>query len=173
LRPFLSGVFLEDELAARAVVVATGPGQAVVLLPGLEMPAYRTVTTYCHAAPRSPPAEPVLVIDVRRRFLNTCVLSEVVPGYASGGMSLTATSVLGQDHGGREAEVRAALAEAYGTDTGPWQLLTVRTVLDALPAMPPPQPLSRTARVGPRRYVCGDHRATGSVQSSVGPALGV
>jgi hypothetical protein len=181
------------ELAARAVVVATGPGQAAVLLPGLEMPEYRTVTTYYHAAPRSPLAEPVLVTDVRRRFLNTCVLSEVVPGYAPGGMSLIATSVLGEDHGGREAEVRAALAEAYGTDTGPWQLLTVRTVPDALPAMPPPQPLSRTARVGPRRYVCGDHRATGSVQgalasgaraarevardlaaeSSVGQALGV
>jgi glycine/D-amino acid oxidase-like deaminating enzyme len=155
------------ELAARAVVVATGPGQAAALLPGLEMPEYRTVTTYYHTAPRSPLAEPVLVTDVRRRFLNTCVLSEVVPGYAPGGMALIATSVRGQDHGGREAEVRGALAEAYGTDTGAWQPLTVRTVPDALPAMPPPQPLSRTARVGRRRYVCGDHRATGSVQGAL------
>ncbi|MFF3658684.1 NAD(P)/FAD-dependent oxidoreductase [Streptomyces olivochromogenes] len=155
------------ELAARAVVVATGPGQATALLPGLEMPEYRTVTTYYHTASRSPLAEPVLVTDVRRRFLNTCVLSEVVPGYAPGGMALIATSVLGQDHAGREAEVRAALAEAYGTDTGAWQPLTVRTVPDALPAMPPPRPLSRTARVGPRRYVCGDHRATGSVQGAL------
>ncbi|MFD9657647.1 hypothetical protein [Streptomyces mirabilis] len=36
-------------------------------------------------------------------------------------MALIATSVLGQDHGGREAEVREALAEAYGTDTNAWQ----------------------------------------------------
>lgn len=96
------------ELAAR-VVVATGPGQAAALLPGLEMPEYRTVTTYYHTAPRD----------------------------------------------GREAEVRGTLAEAYGTDTGAWQPLTVRTVPDELPAVPPSQPLSRTARVGPRHYVCG------------------
>ncbi|WP_434098666.1 hypothetical protein [Streptomyces mirabilis] len=65
--------------------------------------------------------------------------------------------------------MRGALAEAYGTDTdtGAWQPLTVRTVPDALPAVPPPQPLSRTARVGPRRYVCGNHRATGSVQGAL------
>lgn len=30
-----------------------------------------------------------------------------------------------------------------------------------------PQPLSRTARVGRRRYGCGDHRATGSVQGAL------
>ncbi|MET7975529.1 hypothetical protein ABZW44_21240 [Streptomyces mirabilis] len=35
------------EPAARAVVVATGPGQAAALLPGLEMPEY-------HPAPRWP-----------------------------------------------------------------------------------------------------------------------
>ena len=33
--------------------------------------------------------------------------------------------------------------------------------------MPAPHPLSRPSRVGPRRYVCGDHRATGSVQGAM------
>ncbi|MCT9007904.1 NAD(P)/FAD-dependent oxidoreductase [Streptomyces sp. NPDC054766] len=156
-----------DELAARAVVVATGPGPAARLLPGLDLPPYRVVTTYYHAATRSPLAEPVLLTDTRRRFLNTCVLSEVVRGYAPPGMSLIATSVLGHDGEGREALLRDALAEVYGTDTAGWDLLTVRTVPDALPAMPPPQPLGRTARVSPGRYVCGDHRATGSVQGAL------
>ncbi|MFE9835556.1 NAD(P)/FAD-dependent oxidoreductase [Streptomyces sp. NPDC005551] len=155
------------ELAARAVVVATGPGPAVGLLPELDMPPYRTVTTYYHAAERAPLAEPTLLTDTRRRFLNTCVLSEVVPGHAPPGSSLVATSVLGENGEGREAGVREALAEAYGTETGGWQLLTVRTVPDALPAMPPPQPLSRRAFVAPGRYVCGDHRATGSVQGAL------
>ncbi|MEU6277521.1 NAD(P)/FAD-dependent oxidoreductase [Streptomyces populi] len=154
-------------LAARAVVVATGPGQAARLLPGLGLPAYRVVTTYYHAATRSPLAEPVLLTDTRRRFLNTCVLSEVVRGYAPPGMSLIATSVLGHDREGGEARLREALSEVYGTDTTDWDLLTVRTVPDALPAMPPPQPLGRTARVGPGRYACGDHRATGSVQGAL------
>ncbi|KAA0931850.1 NAD(P)/FAD-dependent oxidoreductase [Streptomyces apricus] len=155
------------ELPARAVVVATGPGPATRLLPDLEVPPYRVVTTYYHVAGRSPLAEPTLLTDTRRRFLNSCVLSEVVPGYAPEGMSLIATSVLGEDTAGREREVRTALAEAYGADTAGWDLLTVRTVPDALPAMAPPQPLSRTSRYAPGRYVCGDHRATGSVQGAL------
>ena len=155
------------EVAARAVVVATGPGPAARLLPGLDVPPYRVVTTYYHAAPRSPLAEPTLLTDARRRFLNSCVLSEVVPTHAPEGMSLIATSVLGADAENREREVRTALSEVYGTDTGGWDLLTVRTVPDALPAMLPPQPLSRTTRVATGRYVCGDHRATGSVQGAL------
>ncbi|WP_328491731.1 FAD-dependent oxidoreductase [Streptomyces sp. NBC_00414] len=164
-----NGVELDTgaELPARAVVVATGPGPAARLLPGLDVPEYRVVTTYYHAATRSPLAEPTLLTDTRRRFLNSCVLSEVVPSYAPVGMSLIATSVLGEDGEGREPEVRKALADAYGVDTGGWDLVTVRTVPDALPVMAPPQPLSRAARVAPGRYVCGDHRATGSVQGAL------
>ena len=36
--------------------------------------------------------------------------------------------------------------------------------------MPALHPLSQPARVGPGRYVCGDHRATGSVQAHWPPA---
>lgn len=134
------------------------------LLPRAGVPAYRTVTTYYHVAPTSPLGEPTLLVDTRRRFLNTCVLSDIAPGHAPRGHALVATSVLGGDAEGREREVRGALREAYGTGTDGWDLLTVRTVADALPAMAPPQPLIRTSRVAPGRYACGDHRATGSVQ---------
>lgn len=144
------------ELTAPTVVVATGPAPG--LLPGLELPAYRMVTTYYHVAPRSPLGEPTLVVDERRRFVNTCVLSDVVPQLAPPGSALVATSVLGTDDDKRETAVREAMAEVYGTDTAGWDLLTTRTVPDALPAMPPPQPLSRTTRVARGRYVCGDHR---------------
>ncbi|MFI2209236.1 NAD(P)/FAD-dependent oxidoreductase [Streptomyces sp. NPDC020141] len=163
------GVLLSSgrEIAARAVVVSTGPGAAGALLPGLRLPPYRVVTTYYHAAVSSPLAEPTLLTDARRRFLNTCVPSEVVPGLAPAGHSLVATSVLGEDAPGREAALREALAEAYDADAGGWDLLTVRTVAEALPAMTPPQPLSRTSRQGPGRHVCGDHRATGSVQGAM------
>lgn len=163
------GVLLSDgrELAAPTVVVATGPGPARVLLPGLEIPPYRLTTTYYHAATTSPLAEPTLLTDHLRRFLNTCVLTEVVPGHAPRGISLIATSVLGADAPGRERELRTALGEVYGADTSRWDLITVRTVYDALPAMPPPQRLSSPARLGVGRYVCGDHRATGSVQGAL------
>ncbi|MEV6614982.1 NAD(P)/FAD-dependent oxidoreductase [Streptomyces sp. NPDC051051] len=155
------------EIAARAVVVATGPGPVGDLLPEAGLPDYRVVTTYYHVAPRSPLGEPTLLVDTRRRFLNTCVLSEVVPAYAPPGHALVATSVLGRDQEGGERAVRAALGEAYGTGTDGWDLLTVRTIEDALPAMIPPRPLTRTTRVAPGRHVCGDHRATGSVQGAL------
>ncbi|MGV9557379.1 NAD(P)/FAD-dependent oxidoreductase [Streptomyces sp. NPDC003522] len=155
------------ETAARAVVVATGPGAVEDLLPDVGLPDYRVVTTYYHVAPRSPLGEPTLLVDTRRRFLNTCVLSDVAPPYAPPGRALVATSILGPDEEGRERAVRAALDEAYDTGTDGWDLLTVRTVRDALPAMVPPRPLTRTTRVAPGRYVCGDHRATGSVQGAL------
>ncbi|TXJ86139.1 FAD-dependent oxidoreductase [Streptomyces lavendulae] len=163
------GVLMADgrELPARAVVVATGAGAAARLLPGLAVPAHRTVTTYYHVAPRSPLKKPVLLVDTRRRVLNTCVLSEVAPGYAPRGSALVATSVLGGDEGGVRSAVTTALSEMYDTDTTAWDLLTARTIEDALPAMPPPWPLTRTCRTGQRRYVCGDHRGTGSVQGAL------
>ncbi|MFR9796926.1 NAD(P)/FAD-dependent oxidoreductase [Streptomyces sp. MS06] len=157
----------ERTVAARAVVVAAGPAAAAHLLPGLKVPPYRTVTTYYHLAPRSPLREPTLLTDVRRRFANSCVLTEVHPSYAPRGYALVATSVLGAESEGREPAVRAALAECYGTDTTGWDLLTARTVAQALPAMEPGLPLTRTTRAGAGRYVCGDHRATGSVQGAL------
>ncbi|MYX95881.1 NAD(P)-binding protein [Streptomyces sp. SID486] len=155
------------EVAARAVVVASSPTVAAALLPGLPLPPYRTVTTYYHLTPRSPLREPTLVTDVRRRFTNSCVLTEVQPGHAPRGYALVATSVLGADTAGRERTLRDALAECYGTDTGGWELLTARTVAEALPAMEPGLPLSRRSRRAAGRYVCGDHRATGSVQGAL------
>lgn len=119
------------------------------------MPPYRVVTTYFHAAPKSPLAEPTLLTDTRLRFLNSCVPSEVAPGYAPAGSSLVATSVLGEDTESRESALRDALSEAYGTDTAGWGLLTVRTVHEALPAMPPPQPLTRTSRAGAAAMCAG------------------
>ncbi|MEU9233902.1 NAD(P)/FAD-dependent oxidoreductase [Streptomyces subrutilus] len=163
------GVLLDDgsELPADAVVVATAAPAAARLLPGLHVPGGRTVTTYYHATARSPLREPTLLIDGRHEFLNTCVLSEAAPTYAPAGTALVSTSVLGADRPGREHALRDALAEAYAADTADWQLLAARTVEHALPAMTPPWPLSRTTRHGAGRYVCGDHRATGSVQGAL------
>ncbi len=163
------GVLTEDgsEVPARAVVVATEPATAARLLPGLTVPDTRTVTTYHHAADASPAAEPVLRVDGTGTILNTCVLSRVTPTYAPAGTALISTSVLGPDTPGRERTVLRRLAELYATDTGGWQRVDVRTVGGALPAMVPPWPLSRTTRLRPGRYVCGDHRATGSVQGAL------
>ena len=161
------GVTLADgaEIAARAVVVATGPATAAQLLPGLSVPATRTVTTFYHAAATSPLAEPTLLVDTERKILNT-VASSTCPGYAPRGRALISSSVLG-DASGREPEVRSRLGELYGTDPSGWEHLASYLVPGALPAMPAPHPLSQGARIGPGRYVCGDYRATGLVQGAM------
>lgn len=163
------GVALAEggELPARTVVVATGQRAAAELLPGLDVPRGPTVTTLYHAAARSPLAEPTLVVDARRRFLNSCVLTEVHPGFADDGRALVSTSVLGSPGPAEVADVEAALGEAYGTDAAGWEPVHRVTVHDALPAMPPPLALSRPTRFAPGRYVCGDHRATGSLQGAL------
>lgn len=162
------GVLLADggELAADAVVVATGPAAAADLLPDLDVPAVRAVTTCYHAAPLSPLAEPTLLVDTTGPVLHTSVLTEVTRSYAPDGRALISTSVLGaQPHA--EPPVRGRLAELYQTDTSGWDHLATYVVEGALPAMPAPHPLTRRARLGPGRYVCGDHRATGSVQGAL------
>jgi phytoene dehydrogenase-like protein len=185
------GVLLADGrgIPADAVVVATGAAAAAALLPGLPVPDTRTMTTVYHAAPASPLAEPTLLVDTAGEILNTCVLSEVSPGYATG-RSLISTSVLGGGGADREPAVRARLADLYETSTAGWEHLASYTIDGALPAMPAPLRLSQPCRVtgggsdpgstgpgstgpgstgrgGPRRYVCGDHRATGSVQGAL------
>jgi phytoene dehydrogenase-like protein len=161
------GVALADgtELAARAVVVATGPGEAGRLLPDLETGPTRTVTTMYYAAPEPPLREPTLLVDTERRILNTAVLSEVTPGYSASGRALISASALGD--AAAEPMVRARLAELYQADTTGWEHLKTYPVRGALPDMTAPHPLSRACRVGPGRYVCGDHRATGSVQGAL------
>ncbi len=174
------GVLLGDgsERPAHTVVVATGAAVAARLLPGLAVPATRTVTTLYHAAPVSPLTEPTILVDTEREILNTSVLTEVTPGYATDGRALISTSVLGtgdtsvldtrvEGSDALEAAVRGRLAILYQADTAGWEHLASYTVQGALPAMAAPYPLIRGSRVGPGRYVCGDHRATGSVQGAL------
>jgi len=113
-------------------------------------------------------------VDSQRQVLNTSVLTQVTPGYAGDGRALISTSVLGTGAsvpdaaaGGLEAAVRARLATLYQASTGDWEHLATYTVEGALPAMPAPWPLIRGCRVARGRYVCGDHRATGSVQGAL------
>jgi len=167
------GVALADgaHVPARAVVVATGAAEAARLLPDLAVRGTRTVTTVYYAAPVSPLAEPTLLVDTERVILNTVVLSEVTPGYSADGRALISASVLGDpaahDPAGAEPAIRARLALLYEADTSQWEHLASYPVHGALPDMTAPCPLIRPCRVGNGRFVCGDHRATGSVQGAL------
>ncbi|MEU2630970.1 FAD-dependent oxidoreductase [Kitasatospora sp. NPDC007106] len=161
-------------VGAQAVVLACDARSAAALLPGLRLPDFHPVTTYFHAADRSPLGEPALLLDADRSGVShTLVLSDVHPSYAPAGRALVATTVLGRrgyDIGGPagfEPMVRRRLAELYGASTAGWEFLSVRHAPDAVPAMPAPHHFRRSVRVLAGLYVCGDHRDTSSVQGAL------
>jgi phytoene dehydrogenase-like protein len=163
-----TGALLADgsEVAAHHVVVATDPAAAAGLLPDTSSAESKPVTTYYHAAPLAPLDQPVLLVDAGLGVLNTVVISNAAPGCAPRGYALIATSLAAAEPPD-EATVRERLAALYETDTAGWQEVATYRIPRALPRMSPPWPLTRDSRVGPRRYVCGDHRATGSVQGAM------
>lgn len=155
-----------ETIAARAVVVAADPTAAAALVPGVEAPAMRSVTTFYHTAPSSPLREPVQIIDAQGIIADTLVLTDAAPEYSPDGRALISTSVLGVHGDADEPWVRDRLTQIYG-HTNAWRHLATYPVAEALPAMPPPLRFRRPVRLGPGRYVCGDHRDTGSIQGAL------
>ncbi len=157
-----------EQIRARAVVIATDGTTAATLAPGLTPPAWHPVTTFYYRLPASPLDAPVLVIDGRDELLlNAAVLSDVAPGYAPAGAALVAASVPGRLDPSLEPRVRSGLARMYDTSTRDWELLDLYAIPRALPVLAAGQPLARPVRLGPGRYVCGDHRDTPSIQGAL------
>lgn len=157
-----------EQIRARAVVIATDGTTAATLTPGLAQPAWHPVTTFYYRLSASPLDAPVLVIDGRDELLlNAAVLSDVAPGYAPAGAALVAASVPGRLDPALEPRVRSGLARMYDTSTRDWELLDLYAIPLALPVLAAGQRLARPVRLGPGRYVCGDHRDTPSIQGAL------
>jgi phytoene dehydrogenase-like protein len=157
-----------EHLRATAVVIATDGAGAATLAPDVAAPAWHPVTTFYYRLPGSPLRAPVLVVDGEDELLlNAVVLSDVAPGYAPQGMTLAAASVPGRADPALEPRVRGRLARMYQTSTRDWEFIDAYAIPRALPVLRPGQPLARPVRLGPGRYVCGDHRDTPSIQGAL------
>jgi len=152
-------------LQADAVVVATDPGTAAHLLPGLAASAPRQVTTHLHVLPSSPWSAPLLVLgQPGGRLVNSVVLTDAQPRYSPDGRALVASSSLSPT---REDDVRDEIARLHGIGTADLEHLTTVTVTGAQPAALPPFELRRPVDLGDGVYVCGDHRDTPSIQGAM------
>ncbi|WP_282692048.1 NAD(P)/FAD-dependent oxidoreductase [Streptomyces sp. CC208A] len=159
-------------VGCRAVVLATGARTAAGLLPGLRVPAYHPVTVLHHTAPVAPTADPALFVESDRGgpVAHTAVMSAVDPTRAPAGRPLITSTVLGTPPDDTERRVRKHLAALYGTSTDEWELLALHHTRDAVLVTPPGYDPCRSVRLLAGLYVCGDHRAAGTLRSTLASA---
>jgi len=158
-------------LHTRAVVLATDPVTAGILLPGLEVPQMRSGTTWWHLADAPGAAltagRAVLVLDPDRRgpLVNSVVVSNAAPGYAAHGRALVASTAIGTSGVG-ERDVREHLTLLYGVDPTNWDEVAVHRITATVPAVPVGSPVRRAANHD-GVFVAGDHRDTASIQGAL------
>jgi hypothetical protein len=158
-------------LEANAVIVATDASAAQALLPGLPAAKWNSVTTSYYVAPAGTElrdGQAVLTVDGDRRgpVLNTAVLTNAVPEYASDGRVLISSSVLGT-HEVEESVIRRHLAMLYRTSTQAWDHVATYAIASALPSMRGPLDVNPPIQVVDGVYVAGDHCQTASIQGAM------
>lgn len=160
------------ELTARAVVVATDPPSARALLPGLDVPLMRSLTTYYHVCEHPPTRLPLIHLDGGGGpVVNTSVLTTVAPSYSPDHRHLISSTVLGVPGTGSpdESQVRGLAGAIYREGSSNWQHIGTTVVPQALCTFTPPAPdrLRRAVSLGEGLFVAGDHRDTPSIQGAL------
>ena len=152
-----------------AVVVATDPGTAARLVPGVPQPTMRSLTTWYFSIDEDDlyGGRPVLVLesDGRGPLTNAVVMSYAAPDYAPAGRHLLQATAVGLPDAD-VAAVRRHLAELYGVPTGHWELIGHYPIAEALPAAVPPFSVRGTQEFS-GIVVAGDHRDTPSIQGAL------
>ena len=155
---------------ARAVVVATDPGGASMLLPGLDVADMRSGTTWWHLADAPGAAltggAPVLVVDPDRRgpLVNSVVVSNAAPSYSVHGRALVASTALGTDVD--ERAVIDHLTLLHGVDVTNWDVVAVHRIAATVPSTPVGSSFRKPVQ-HEGIYVVGDHRDTASIQGAL------
>jgi hypothetical protein len=152
-------------------VIATDPPTAARLLPGLLNRRMHAATCIYHAAPEPPLLESTLLLCADGGpAVSSVVVSQAAPSYSPDGRALVCTTVLGR-LGGEvhtlDKEIRRQLQVMYGMDASGWDHVATYRIPRAVPAMTPPHHVRRPVRIAHGLYVCGDHRATSSLQGAM------
>jgi phytoene dehydrogenase-like protein len=157
-----------ERISGRAVVVATdGPAAATLL--NIAPVASRGVGCVYFAADAAPTDRKLVILDGSGRgpVLNVAVMSNVAPSYAPVGQHLIAAAMPGHIDGDLETIARTQLRSWWGESVDSWRHLRTYRIPHGGPVQQPPFAPKQRVSLGDGRFVCGDHRDTGSIQGAM------
>jgi phytoene dehydrogenase-like protein len=157
-----------ERIAARAVVVATDGPTASTLL---DLPPVQSRTAGCvYFSADTPPNDKKYVIldgSGKGPVLNVAIISNVAPSYAPPGKHLIAAALPGVISGNLEQLARQQLREWWGPQVDTWKHLRTYAISHGGPVQSAPFSPKQRVSLGNGRFVCGDHRDTGSIQGAL------
>ena len=154
--------------AGRLVIATQGPVASRLL--GLPDPGSRPVAAIWFDASSDGVRGKRILLDGAGSgpVKNLAVLSDVAPTYAPPGRTLCVAAIPGPSalSPDLEAEARSQLRRwRLGSES--WETIRVDVIAHGQPLQLPPLDPRRSVRLGDRRYVCGDHRDTASIQGAL------
>jgi len=160
-----------DALEADQIVVATEGPESSRLLGSERTVATRGVCCLYFSCKEPPIDDPMLVLSgsTRGPINNLAVMNLIAPQYAPPGENLVSVTVIGvpsRDDQSVVNMVRTQLKRWYGLVTQEWRLLRFYRIPHGQPAIFPLEQ-NQNPRLTPGLYVCGDHRATPSIQGAL------
>lgn len=155
-------------ITARAIVVAT-EGPAASKLLGLPAVESRTVGCVYFSADKPPTHKKLVVLDGTGKgpVLNVAVMSNIAPSYAPPGKHLIVAALPGVCTGDLEAISREQLRNWWGPQVDAWKHVRTYAITHGGPVQKPPFAPKQRVNLGNGRFVCGDHRDTGSIQGAL------
>jgi len=155
-------------VTADAVVVATDGPSASKLL-GLPHPGSNPVSCVWFGADIPPTNSRAIILDGANTgpARNLAVMSNVAPSYAPAGRHLIAAACPGVLSGNLDAEVRNQLQGWFGDIVDDWSTVRVDQIEHGQPKQEPPLQPRQPIKLPDGRWVCGDHRDTGSLQGAM------
>lgn len=158
-----------DSVTADRLVVATQGPTASRLL-GLPDPGSRPVAAIWFDASSDPVHGKRILLDGANSgpVKNLAVLSDVAPTYAPPNRNLCVAAVPGPSalSPSLETDARTQL-RTWNLGADSWQVIRIDVIPHGQPLQLPPLDPRRSVRLGERRYVCGDHRDTASLQGAL------
>lgn len=184
-----------EEINCKALVVATDPDMAKILLNGekdgnikkdINIPIGRSSTCLYYGFEGEPPIkDPMLILNGENSLSNNnnwesnvsinniCFPSQVSSTYAPIGCSLASVTVVGHASGVSEDalqdSVRNQLKDWFGDEiVNKWKFLRTYRIKYAQPAQTPPYDIQgRTASLEDGVFICGDHRGTATLNGAI------